>query len=87
MIPMLVDRPLREKNVSLLRFQQSAEFFVLRIIDNRAAIDLPSEDRSGMKDFTGCVGFSGSDGAALTWIPAFAKALPSIEIEQNNIMT
>src|SRR4051812_40311223 len=79
---MLVNGPLREENIRVLRRQQAAELVVVSVIDYRAAVNLTGEEWSGLQYPTGSLCFGGPDLTASTRRSSFAETFTSIEVKQ-----
>lgn len=86
MIPMLIDRPLREDQVGLLGFEQPAKTFVMVVIDDSTSVDLLSEYGSRSKDFTSFCRLCRSNRSALLHATPAAETFTSIQIKQNDFV-
>jgi hypothetical protein len=86
MVAVMVDGPLRQHHIGLLRSEQPAESLIMRVIDNGPSIVLAGETGPRSKALAGLLGFAGADsGTAIKARPA-AKPLAAIQVQQNYFM-
>ena len=86
MIAMVIDGPLREKNVRLFGIEHTTESLVVGVIDDGPRIVLPGESGARFQDSACFLGFSGANGGAAAEGGSAAESFTTIEVKQNNFV-
>src|SRR3954453_20553994 len=86
MIPVRVNRPLREKDIRLLRIKQAAELVIMRIVHNRAPIRLRREQRTRLQQLAGFRSFRAPDPAAVLGVRSLTESLSPVQVEKDDIV-
>jgi hypothetical protein len=84
MVGMVVDRPMGENYLRLLRFQQALKLMVVDLVHNSFAIMLPRKHRASLQNFASVGGLGYSYRTRI--VAGSVRPITAIQVKENDLM-
>lgn len=86
MIAVRINGSLREYQVGRFPIENAEKFFVMRWIDDGAAVMLAHKNWTSFQDGTSFLSFTGAEASRIFQVVSAAKSFSTVQVEKNHLM-